>query len=100
MEVGRGAVAGLHARRRRREGEGAAVQGQGQGAGRAQIAVRAEEEGDQALIADVVRRAYADVAYSDHREHMMIERLRGTRAYLPCLSLIAEVEGPRSLTSY
>jgi predicted N-acetyltransferase YhbS len=38
-------------------------------------------------------RAYADVIYSDHREHLMIERLRGTGAWIPPLSLLAEVGG-------
>jgi predicted N-acetyltransferase YhbS len=44
------------------------------------------------MITDVARRAYADVAYSDHREHLMIKRLRGTDAFSPALSLLAEVD--------
>ena len=57
------------------------------------ITIRPERPDDSALIADVVRRAYAHVAYSDHREHLMVERLRSTAAYIPSLSLLAEIEG-------
>ena len=57
------------------------------------IAIRAERPDDGPVIAGVVRRAYADVPYSDHREHRMVDRLRRTDAYLPALSLLAEVAG-------
>ncbi|UAJ10257.1 GNAT family N-acetyltransferase [Glacieibacterium megasporae] len=57
------------------------------------ITIRAERPGDAATITDIVRRAYADVSYSDHREHIMIDRLRETDAYLPSLSLLAEIGG-------
>ena len=57
------------------------------------ITIRAERPADGPMIADVVLRAYANVAYSDHREHLMIERLRGTDAYSTELSLLAEIDG-------
>jgi predicted N-acetyltransferase YhbS len=60
---------------------------------KAEITVRAERPEDAPTIADIVMRAYANVAYSDHREHLMIERLRGTAAYIPALSLLAEIGG-------
>ena len=56
------------------------------------ITIRPERPADSGLIATVVRRAYAQVAYSNHREHLMVERLRTTAAYLPSLSLLAEIE--------
>jgi predicted N-acetyltransferase YhbS len=59
----------------------------------AKIVIRAERPGDAPTITDVVLRAYADVTYSDHREHLMIERLRETDAYNPALSLLAEIDG-------
>jgi predicted N-acetyltransferase YhbS len=55
--------------------------------------VRAERPGDVAAIADLVIRAYADIPYSDHREHLMIERLRDSDAFIPALSLLAERDG-------
>lgn len=56
------------------------------------ITIRAERNGDAAVIADMVKRAYADVAYSDHREHLMIERLRQSNAFIASLSLLAEID--------
>jgi len=58
-----------------------------------QITVRAEQAGEAGLVASVVARAYAGVAYSDQREHLMIDRLRQTSAFIPSLSLLAEVDG-------
>ncbi|VXC42566.1 GNAT family N-acetyltransferase [Sphingomonas sp. 8AM] len=60
---------------------------------KATITVRAERPADGPAISEVVRRAYTNVAYSDHREHLMIERLRGTDAWIQALSLLAEVDG-------
>lgn len=57
------------------------------------ITIRAERPDDCLTIERIVQRAYAAIPYSDHREHLMIDRLRGTDAYVPALSLLAEIEG-------
>jgi predicted N-acetyltransferase YhbS len=57
------------------------------------ISIRAERLDDAPTITNVALRAYANVAYSDHREHLMIKRLRETNAYDPALSLLAEIDG-------
>lgn len=57
------------------------------------IAIRAERSDDYPTVTDVVKRAYATVRYSDHREHIMVERLREADAYVPALSLLAEIGG-------
>lgn len=57
------------------------------------MAIRSERVGDAPRISELVRRAYADVRHSDHREHLMVDRLRQTDAYVPALSLLAEVDG-------
>jgi predicted N-acetyltransferase YhbS len=59
----------------------------------AEITIRTERPDDAPAIADVVVRAYADVTYSDYREHLMIERLREADTYSPELSLLAEIDG-------
>ena len=57
------------------------------------ITVRAERFPEAVAVSDIVKRAYADVAHSDGRQHLMVERLRATGAYVPQLSLIAEADG-------
>lgn len=42
------------------------------------ISIRAEQPDDAPRISDLVRRAYSDVAYSDHREHIMTGSVRVT----------------------
>lgn len=59
----------------------------------ADIMIRTERADDAPAIRSLVCRAYAAVPYSDHREHLMIDRLRRTDAYSPALSLLAEVDG-------
>jgi predicted N-acetyltransferase YhbS len=57
------------------------------------ISIRQEQRDDIAAIADIVRDAYLDVRYSNHREHLMVERLRASAAFVPQLSLVAEIGG-------
>ena len=58
----------------------------------AAITIRAERIEDVPAIEDLVARTYAAVAYSDHREHLMIARLRNSVAFVPELSLVAELD--------
>jgi len=45
---------------------------------------------DNEAIRKVILAAYKDVAYSNKREHIMVERLRNSDAIVPELSLVAE----------
>jgi len=54
------------------------------------VLIRSERDVDRVAIADVIRRTYAAVSWSDRREHLMVDRLRQTEAFLPALSLVAE----------
>ena len=45
---------------------------------------------DADRVSDVVRRAYECVPFSNHREHLMVARLRSSHACVPQLSLVAE----------
>ena len=55
--------------------------------------IRSERHDDRDAIAEVVRRTYSPVPWSNHREDLMVDRLRQTEAFLPALSLVAEVAG-------
>ena len=58
------------------------------------ILVRQEKPEDAEAISEVVRRgAYEHVPFSNHREHLMVSRLRSSQAYVPQLSLLAEIAG-------
>jgi putative acetyltransferase len=53
--------------------------------------VRPEQVGDLDAIGVVTQAAFRDVPYSDHNEHLVIERLR--RAGALAVSLVAEEDG-------
>ena len=57
------------------------------------ISIREEVSTDAHVISEVIRRAYEHVAFSNHREHLMVNRLRASSAYIPQLSLLAEADG-------
>ncbi len=56
-----------------------------------QIRVRPETFADASASDEVILRAYENISYSDHTEHLMVHRLGGSKAYLPELSLVAEL---------
>ena len=56
------------------------------------VTIRQEESGDVDAISDLIVRAYADVPYSDHTEQVMVERLRSSTAFVPDLSLVAQID--------
>lgn len=57
------------------------------------ISVRPEHAGDFDAIDNLVQDTYRHVPYSNHREHLMVRRLRDSPAHVPELSLVAEVDG-------
>lgn len=59
----------------------------------ANISIRTERMEDHPVVASIVERAFADVPYSDHREHLMVDRLRDTDAFIASLSLVAVLDG-------
>jgi predicted N-acetyltransferase YhbS len=56
-----------------------------------EIVIRQEKREDYPVVYDVVRQAFTGAAYSDGTEQDLVERLRGSRAFIPALSLVAEV---------
>ena len=57
------------------------------------ISIREENPEDRRTIGRVVERAFRAEERSDHREHLLVERLRGSEAFVPRLSLVAECDG-------
>lgn len=57
------------------------------------VLVRQEKEVDYKITEDVVEQAFEHAVPSDHNEHFLVERLRKSDAFIPELSLVAEVNG-------
>ena len=53
------------------------------------IVIRQETPNDFKRVCEVVKSAFNDMADSDHSEHFLVDRLRKSDAYIPCLSLVA-----------
>lgn len=57
------------------------------------ISIRPERPADYPDVAALIREAFATEPLSDQREHLLVERLRRTAAYVPDLALVAEGDG-------
>lgn len=58
-----------------------------------EITIRRETSSDYPAIFEVVKEAFAHAEYADQDEHFLVERLRKSDAYIPELSLVAEMDG-------
>ncbi|NEM97024.1 N-acetyltransferase [Pontibacter sp. BT327] len=56
------------------------------------MTIRQEEPKDYTAVSEVIEEAFRDEEYSDHREHLLVERLRKSDAFIPELSLVAVVD--------
>ncbi len=54
--------------------------------------IREERIADYSAVGAVIEAAFADCAYSDHTEHTLVCALRKSDAFIPALSLVAEVD--------
>lgn len=57
------------------------------------MVIRKEEEKDRREVYALVRRAFASAAHTDGTEHELVTALRTSEAFIPQLSLVAEVDG-------
>ncbi|MEG2812939.1 MAG: N-acetyltransferase [Clostridium sp.] len=57
------------------------------------IIIRQEEEKDYKDVESLIEEAFRNEEYSDHREHLLVNRLRKGDAFIKELSLVAECEG-------
>ena len=58
-----------------------------------EITIREERPADFPAVRRLIRSAFAAETFSDHQEHLLVERLRRTDAFIPSLALIAETGG-------
>lgn len=58
-----------------------------------EISLRQETAADHAAVAQVLEAAFQDLEYSDHQESRLVARLRQSPAFIPELSILAEVNG-------
>lgn len=58
-----------------------------------QIQIRPEGPKDYPTVFKLIEQAFAEMPFSSHTEHFIVEKLRKTDAYIPELSLVAEQDG-------
>lgn len=56
------------------------------------IRCRTERFEDHSTVDALIEAAFRDVEYSDHREQVLVNRLRDSPAFVPKLSIVAEVK--------
>lgn len=56
------------------------------------IEIRKEEKEDFKTVFELIRLAFENEEMSDHKEQFLVERLRNSDAFVPELSLVAEVD--------
>ncbi len=54
---------------------------------------RKETPADYKFVEKIIEEAFANEAYSDQTEHLLVARLRNSDAFIPELSMVAEVNG-------
>lgn len=57
------------------------------------MTIRTEENSDCKSVSALIELAFRNVEHSDHKEHLLVERLRESEAFIPELSMLAEVDG-------
>lgn len=57
------------------------------------IEIRQETEVDYKISENAVEEAFKDAEHSDHKEHLLVDRLRKREAFIPELSLVAKLDG-------
>ncbi|WP_042347152.1 GNAT family N-acetyltransferase [Bacillus massiliigorillae] len=53
------------------------------------ITIRQEQINDYKTTEDIVKKAFANMKFSDQKEHELVSRLRNTNEFIPKLSLVA-----------
>ena len=58
-----------------------------------EFTIRQETESDHSQVFKLIKTAFRNETHTDHQEHYLVERLRNSEAFVPELSIVAEVEG-------
>ncbi len=58
-----------------------------------QTIIRQEKTSDYKTVFDIIEEAFKNEPYSDHKEQYLVEKLRKSNAFIPELSLVAELDG-------
>lgn len=56
------------------------------------VTIRQENPKDYGAVFNLIAQAFAPLELSDHQEHFLVERLRTSPAFVPELSLVAEID--------
>ncbi len=56
------------------------------------ITIRKEKTEDYKAVFKLIKEAFESEKMSDHKEHLLVERLRNSKAFIPELSLVAETK--------
>lgn len=56
------------------------------------LTIRKEESEDFESVFNLIEKAFESEQMSDHQEHFLVERLRKSDAFIPELSMVAEIE--------
>lgn len=57
-----------------------------------EIKLRQENENDFESVFQLIEKAFEKEEYSDHKEQFLVERLRKSEAFIPELSIVAEID--------
>ena len=57
------------------------------------LKIRQEKEMDYTISENLVEKAFKNAEYSDHKEHLLVAKLRKSDAFIPELSRVAEING-------
>jgi len=57
------------------------------------VTIRQENNKDFIDVFNVIEKAFKTEKYSDHKEQFLVERLRKSDAFIPELSMVAEIDG-------
>ena len=56
------------------------------------VTIRQEKPEDFRIVFSLIEKAFKSIQFSDHKEQFLVEHLRKSKAFIPELSMVAEIE--------